>query len=81
MVFNGIANTFYKTAYQRDRDCLSHDTYPDAVDLPIGNANTAKDLFAAVRDATNVEGPLALELDRDLVVALEDGPWANNKRS
>lgn len=71
MVFNGVANQFYKTAYQRDTDCLSHDTYPEAIELPLSAANTAKDLFAAIRQQGGAEGPLTLELDRDLVVSLE----------
>ena len=72
MVFNGIANQFYKTAYQRNNDCLSHETYPDPVELPISaKTTTAAELFEVVRKQSGEEGPLALELDRDLVVSLE----------
>lgn len=72
MVFNGIANQFYKTAYQRNTDCLSHDTYPEPIELPLqAGETTAKHLLAAVREHSQAEGPLTLELDRDLVVSLE----------
>ena len=72
MVFNGIANQFYKTAYQRNNDCLSHDTYPDPFELPLSaKTTTAKELFDVIRKQTAVEGKLALELDRDLVVSLQ----------
>jgi len=75
LVFNGVANRFYETKYPRREDCLSHDTYPEPVELPLSNANTAEELFAAVRDrgATQGEatdGDLSLSLDRDLVVSL-----------
>ena len=72
MVFNGLANQFYKTAYQRNSDCLSHDTYPEPTELPLSaKSTTAKELFDVVRKQSGVEGPLALELDRDLVVSLD----------
>ena len=72
MVFNGLANQFYKTAYQRNSDCLSHDTYPEPTELPLSaKTTTAKELFDVVRKQTGSEGKLALELDRDLVVSLE----------
>jgi adenylyltransferase/sulfurtransferase len=76
MVFNGVANQFYTTSYQRREDCLSHETYPDPVELTLSAARgaagaTAADLFAAVRDHLAGGGELALQLDRDLVVSLE----------
>ncbi len=72
MVFNGIANQFYKTAYQRNRDCLSHETYPDPIELPLSaKTTTAKELFAAVRATSETAGSLTLDLDRDVVVSLE----------
>jgi len=71
MVFNGIANQFYKTAYQRNSDCLSHETYPEPVELPLSaKTTTAQQLFEVVRKQSGDEGPLSLELDRDLVVSL-----------
>jgi len=72
MVFNGIANQFYKTKFQHKEDCLSHETYPDPVELPLSTTkNTATDLFAAVREQTGLEGEFRLSLDRDFVVSVD----------
>ncbi|WP_254506695.1 HesA/MoeB/ThiF family protein [Anatilimnocola floriformis] len=71
LVFNGVANNFYTTHYQRREDCLSHETYPEAVVLPFSaEKNTAKELFAAAKSHFTGDQPLTLELDRDLVLAL-----------
>ena len=40
LVWNGQANNFYKTQYQRKEDCLSHDTYPDPIELPLSAGET-----------------------------------------
>jgi adenylyltransferase/sulfurtransferase len=69
LVFNGVTNQFYTTRLPFRDDCLSHETYPAAVELPLGHGATLAALFDAVRPA--VEGPLALVLERDLVVAME----------
>jgi adenylyltransferase/sulfurtransferase len=72
LVWNGVANNFYKTAFQRRDDCLSHETYPEPIPLSLSTVRaTADDLFAA--GATHFEGNrlLTLALDRDLVVGLE----------
>ena len=50
-------------------DCLSHETYPRPAELSLGHAATVADLLAAAR--TDLEGPLALALDRELVVAID----------
>lgn len=80
LVWNGQANNFYKTAYQRKEDCLSHDTYPEPIELPLSAAKaTADDLFAAAaehfptqaRSASEGMPRLTLSLDRDLVVSLD----------
>lgn len=70
LVYNGIANRFYRTQFQRREDCLSHETYPDPLELPLrASETTARQLFAAIDDAAgNV--PMRLCLDRDLVVRL-----------
>jgi molybdopterin-synthase adenylyltransferase len=48
LVWNGQANNFYKTAYQRREDCLSHDTYPEPIELVLSaTKNTAKELLDA----------------------------------
>ena len=72
LVWNGVANNFYKTAYQRREDCLSHDTYPEPVELQLSAAeSTADDLFAVAAKHFGGKGELTLSLDRDLVVALD----------
>ena len=64
------ANRFYRTQFQRREDCLSHETYPDPLELPLRAAETtARQLFAAIDDAVG-EAPMRLCLDRDLVVRL-----------
>lgn len=68
-VFNGVTNQFYKTSFQRREDCLSHETYPDPIELPLSaGESTADDLFQSVREALEVEDAMMLSLDRDLVV-------------
>lgn len=80
MVFNGVANQFYKTAYQRNSDCLSHDTYPEAIELPLSaKSTTAGQLFEVIHKQSGVAGPLSLELDRDLVVSLESETGAQRR--
>ena len=69
LVFNGVGNQFYSTRLPRREDCLSHETYPEPVELPLSNRSTVAELFEAAR--AHVEGPLELALDRELVVALE----------
>jgi adenylyltransferase/sulfurtransferase len=69
LVFNGVTNQFYTTRLPFRDDCLSHETYPAAVELPLGHGATLAALFDAVRPA--LEGPLTIVLERDLVVALE----------
>jgi adenylyltransferase/sulfurtransferase len=69
LVFNGVANQFYSTRLPFRDDCLSHETYPEPVELPLGHGNTVAELFAAARP--RLAGPLRLALDRELVVALD----------
>ena len=57
--------------FQRNDDCLSHETYPEPIELPLkASETTARELFAAVRERSKTSGPLRLELERDLVVSL-----------
>jgi molybdopterin-synthase adenylyltransferase len=73
LIFNGISNQFYATRYPRREDCLSHETYPEPIELPLSaTQHTAADLFAAAAKHLNSPGPLTLHLDRDLIVALEN---------
>jgi adenylyltransferase/sulfurtransferase len=70
IVFNGVANQLYRTRYQRRDDCLSHDTYTDIVELPLcAHQHTAAQLLEAARPHLD-DGPLQLELDRDLVTSV-----------
>ena len=69
LVFNGVSNQFYSTRLPRRDDCLSHETYPAPTELALGNDSSVAELFEAV--GAQVEGPLQLVLDRELVVAIE----------
>ncbi len=69
LVFNGVANQFYSTRLPFRDDCLSHETYPQPLELDLGHAGTVSELFAKARP--KLEGPLELVLDRELVVSIE----------
>lgn len=69
MVFNGVANQFYTTRLPYREDCLSHEAYPEPIDLPLGSDAPLAALFAAARGT--LSGPLTLGLDRDLVVSVD----------
>jgi adenylyltransferase/sulfurtransferase len=69
MVYNGVANQFYTTRLPFRADCLSHETYPDPVELPLGNGARVSELLEAARP--RLGRPLHLVLDRELVVALD----------
>ncbi len=68
LVFNGVTNQFYKTRLPRRDDCLSHETYPEASRLEIGNDATASALFAEA--SRTLEGPFVLPLERDVVTSV-----------
>jgi adenylyltransferase/sulfurtransferase len=70
IVYNGVANQFYRTRFQRREDCLSHEVYPEAVELPVrASSTTAQQLMDAVAQPMSND-PLRLTLDRDLVLAV-----------
>jgi molybdopterin/thiamine biosynthesis adenylyltransferase len=69
LVFNGVANQFYSTRLPFREDCLSHETYPEPLELDLGHAGTVSELFVKARPT--LEGPLELVLDRELVVSVE----------
>jgi len=69
LVFNGVANQFYSTKLPFRDDCLSHETYPEPVELPLGHGHTVTELFTNAR--LTLEGHLRLVLDRELVVAVD----------
>src|SRR4051794_528520 len=65
LVFNGVANNFYKTKFQRRDDCLSHETYAEPIELPLSAAAaTADELFRAAAEHFPLTVPLNLSLDR-----------------
>ena len=69
LVFNGVGNRFYTTKLPFRDDCLSHETYPEPIALPLGHKATVAALFEAARRPGS--GPLHLTLDRELVEAVE----------
>lgn len=70
-VFNGVSNRSYSTKLPFRPDCLSHETLPPPLPLPLSaRRNTAADLFAALPGSPDA-GPWELRLDRDLVVSFD----------
>ena len=81
MIFNGMTNTFYTTKYPYKEDCLSHETWPPPVDVPLTAAgSTARRLFELARDHIARDGRLTLSLERDLVVSLECAKCHSSRR-
>jgi adenylyltransferase/sulfurtransferase len=68
MVFNGVTNQFYTTKLPFREDCLSHETYPEPVELELRNDSTVDELLKEA--AKSLEGPLTLALERDLVTTI-----------
>lgn len=50
MVFNGMANQFYKSKLPRREDCLSHDTYTHRIESSLTHQSTLGELFGVIRD-------------------------------
>jgi adenylyltransferase/sulfurtransferase len=74
LVYNGEANRFYATRFQRREECLSHETYPEPRELNLSaTRHTAADVFLAL-DLAGAKDQARLELDRDLVVSLTCAP-------
>jgi adenylyltransferase/sulfurtransferase len=71
LIYNGVANRFYNTTFQRREDCLSHETYPPPIELPLSSRSTAAELFAAARQHLGTGDAMTLSLDRDLVVTID----------
>jgi adenylyltransferase/sulfurtransferase len=68
LVFNGVANQFYRTQLPRREDCLSHETYPEPTRVDFGNEAPAAVLFEEA--ARRIEGPFVLPLERDVVTTV-----------
>src|SRR5262245_65814048 len=43
LIWNGVANHFYKTAFQRREDCLSHETYSEPIAVPVSEHSNNAD--------------------------------------
>jgi adenylyltransferase/sulfurtransferase len=69
LVFNGVTNQFYTTRLPVRDDCLSHETFPEPVEVPIGREDPVSSLFEKARPT--LDGQLSLALERDLVVSIE----------
>ena len=69
LVFNGVGNQFYRTALPFREDCLSHESYSGYRGVSVGASSRASELLSIARK--ELEGPLSLVLDRDLVIALD----------
>lgn len=70
MVFNGIANNFYKTNYQHKPDCLSHDGYAEIVPTDFSCQTSLAELMTFAAEKLGTED-ISLRLDRDLVECIE----------
>ncbi|HMO14538.1 MAG TPA: ThiF family adenylyltransferase [Pirellulaceae bacterium] len=73
LVFNGTANQMYQTKYPFREDCLSHETYENLKELPLGHQDSLEELFQHIIGTFDEpeRAELFLELDRDLVVSLD----------
>ena len=74
IVYNGISNQMYRTAFSRNEDCLSHETWSTIVDLPLTVNHTVADLVRAVKDHFGGGDDWQIHLERDLVVGLKCTP-------
>lgn len=81
MIYNGATNRFYTTHFQRREDCLSHDTFPDCLELPLNAArDSAADLLRVACARLNVPVESArIELDRELVVSVDCQPCGTSR--
>jgi adenylyltransferase/sulfurtransferase len=72
IVLNGLTNRSYTTRFQRRDDCLSHETWPAPLALPLAAArDSARRLFELLQAHVGAIPDATLVLDRDLVVSLD----------
>jgi adenylyltransferase/sulfurtransferase len=71
LVYNGVANQFYATRLPFREDCLSHESYPEACELPLSHQSSVGELLELARAQRLPGRPLRLVLDRELVVAVD----------
>ena len=76
LVFNGVANQFYKSSFQHREDCLSHEYYDPIIESPLSFENSLLEVsrWLEKEKETITE---ALILDRDLVTTLDCGACGN----
>lgn len=70
LVFNGVANQFYKTRFQHREDCLSHETWDPVLEAGVDHQSS----LAEIQDWLQREhrrSASQLILDRDLVTELQ----------
>jgi len=81
IVYNGLANHMYRTAYQRHDACLSHEMWPAILDLPLTVQHTAEQLAQTVGKHAGWEKSWQILLERDLVLAIECEPctWSQDR--
>jgi adenylyltransferase/sulfurtransferase len=72
MVYNGEANRFYTTRFERREGCLSHEVWDEPISVPVSaGSHTGEALFQAVDRCVVGARASRLLLDRDLVLSLE----------
>ncbi|MBB76970.1 MAG: thiamine biosynthesis protein ThiF [Planctomycetaceae bacterium] len=71
MVYNGEANRFYTTRFERREGCLSHEVWDDPITVPVSaRSHAATALFQAVDRCSAGTRATRLLLERDLVLSL-----------
>jgi molybdopterin-synthase adenylyltransferase len=81
LVFNGVTNHFYTTQLPFKDDCLSHETWPEPIPLPLSaGEHSAQDLFSMARPHFSTSDALELSFERDLVVSLDCAHCGTSKR-
>ena len=71
MVYNGEANRFYKTRFERREGCLSHEVWSDPIAVPVSAEHDDADALFQSVDRCVSGGPVdRLVLDRDLVLSV-----------
>ncbi len=82
LIYNGVSNQFYRTRFQRRDDCLSHDAYPEPLELDLEHtATTAQRLLVEACGAAGLAVDSSrLVLDRDLVVSIDCIPCGTSRR-
>jgi adenylyltransferase/sulfurtransferase len=81
LVYNGAANKFYTTRFQRREDCMSHETYPEPMELALSaTTHSGDDLIQAVcREVDGSWDTSRIELDRDLVISIDCEPCGTSR--